>query len=235
MKVIEVKGLSKSYGKQEALKDVSLDVSSGVIFGLLGPNGAGKTTLVKILLDLIRANSGEVSLNEKPSTQESARLNVGYLPEKFNFYPYYTVGATVRFYGEMQGLRGEDLKTECEKALSALNILDMAKQKIKTLSKGQLQRTGLACMLMGDNQLFILDEPFSGLDPIGIKELKNLILELKERGRTIFINSHILSEMEQLCDEIAILNKGQLIEVGKIKDLIGEKSLEDHFYSMVVQ
>jgi ABC-2 type transport system ATP-binding protein len=231
--MVDIKNLSKNYGKVQALKNVSLNIDEGTVFALLGPNGAGKTTLVKVLLNLVHSSQGEILLNNKDSKNPEARVGVSYLPEKFGFFSYYTVGGVAEFYGQMQGVKGEQLDEQVNTALSRLNILDLKKRKMNALSKGQIQRTGLASMLMGDNDLIILDEPFSGLDPIGIKELKDLIQDLKKEGKSIFINSHILSEMEQICDEMAILNKGELVVSGKIKELIGSDNLENYFYNRI--
>ena len=235
MSVIEVNNVTKFYGPHMALNNVSLKVELGQIFALLGPNGAGKTTLVKSILDLVRTSKGEIHLNSKDSRDESARRGVAYLPEKFGFFPYYTVEGVAEFYGKMQGLNGKDLSDQIDLNLSRLNISDLRKKKVNTLSKGQLQRTGIASVLMGNSSLIILDEPFSGLDPIGIKELKDLIISLRDSSKTIFINSHILSEMERVCDHMAILNKGEMLVSGSIEDLIKGESLEDFFYKQVKQ
>lgn len=230
---IEANNINKFYGSKQALKDFSLSVGSGEIFSLLGPNGAGKTTFVKAILNLVRVSSGSMKINDIPATSEKSRQGVAFLPERFNFFPYYTIEDTVRFYGKMQGLKGNELKEQVESAMSAAHIIDSRREKISNMSKGMLQRTGIASTLVGNNHLFILDEPFSGLDPIGIKDLKHIIGKLKKEGKTIFINSHILSEMEQICDGIAILNKGCLLASGNMQEVIGSSSLEDYFYEQV--
>jgi ABC-type multidrug transport system ATPase subunit len=235
MNVVEIKNLSKYYGKNQALNDVSLTLEKGHLFALIGPNGAGKTTLVKSLLNLVKPHSGEVLLNGKVSTNKEARQGVAYLPEKFNFFPNYTVEATVGFFGKMQGLSGEDLNQDIDRALSTMKIEELKGRKLKQLSKGQVQRTGLASCLMGNCQFLILDEPFSGLDPVGIKEMKDLLKELKKSGKTILVNSHILSELEKFCDQYAILNKGILLETGEMSKFGPNLSLEDYFYQKVNQ
>lgn len=231
--VIEAENIVHSYGKYQSLKGLSLKVEEASIFALLGPNGAGKTTFVKAVLDLTRAKEGSILLNGMDTKNEQARNSVAYLPEKFNFFPYYSIENVVRFYGKMQGVKGSELEQQMENSLKRLKIWELKEKKLSELSKGQIQRAGIASMLMGDNKLLILDEPFSGLDPIGIKELKDLLKELKNEGKTLFINSHILSEMEQICDHVAILNEGVCLAQGELKSLIGNDSLEDFFYKKV--
>jgi ABC-2 type transport system ATP-binding protein len=231
--MINAQDVSKSYGREFALKGLSLQVERGSAFGLIGPNGAGKTTFVRLLLGLSPLETGVLELQGKSVQDEQARNNVGYLPEKFQFFHYYTVQAVASFYGAMRGVSKVQLKEQVHQALSAVGISDLGHRKLNTLSKGQMQRLGIANLLVGDNKLLILDEPFSGLDPIAIKELKDLLRKLKDQGITIFINSHILSEIEQLCDSVAILNKGECLANGKIKELIGDQSLEDFFYSKI--
>jgi ABC-type multidrug transport system ATPase subunit len=233
MAVIEAVGVCKSYRGERALSDFSLSLEPGVIFSLLGPNGAGKSTFVKILLGLVRPDHGQVTMNGHSISDWRSRQGVAYLPEKFNFYSYYTVDAAARFFGQMQGLKGDILESGIERALKRIHIDELRKRRLSTLSKGQLQRLGIAGLMMADNQLLILDEPFSGLDPIGIKDLKDLLHELKSEGKTIFLNSHILSEMERLSDHIAILNKGQCLAQGRLKEVVGNDSLEDFFYKKV--
>ncbi len=234
MNIIEADNLSKSYGKIDALKNFSLAVEKGSCFALLGPNGAGKTTFVKSLLDLVKPKEGTLKINGIDSLDENSRKGVFFLPEKFTFFSYYTVSGVLDFYGKMQGLSEEEVKERIPHALKKLSIEELADRKLNTLSKGQLQRVGIANLFMGNYELFIFDEPFSGLDPIGIKDLKEIIKELKENKKSVFMNSHILSEMEKICDHFGILNKGVLVDSGNMEKL-GGKSLEDYFYQKVSQ
>ena len=233
MNMINAHNVSKSYGNIKALDNLSLTVAQGSVYALLGPNGSGKTTFVKSILGLVKPDSGDIKLNGIVSSNVQSREGISYLPEKFNFFPYYTVLGVVKFYGTMKGLKGQELKDQANAALSSLQILELANKKIKQCSKGQVQRAGIAAMLMGNSKLLILDEPFSGLDPIAIKELKDLLIELKNKGITLFVNSHILSEMEKLCDHAAILNKGEVIAQGELIPMLNGMSLEDFFYEKV--
>jgi ABC-2 type transport system ATP-binding protein len=235
MNIIETENLSKSYGTIPALKNISLSVKKGSCFALLGPNGAGKTTFVKSLLNLISPQEGSLKINNINSLDEKSRIGVYFLPEKFTFFSYYTVEGELDFYGRMQGLSEEEIKSQIPLALRKLSIEELAKRKLNTLSKGQLQRVGLANLYMGEHELYIFDEPFSGLDPIGIKDLKEILKELRENKKSIFINSHILSEMEKICDSFGILNKGILVDSGKLVEKLEGKTLEDYFYQKVSQ
>ena len=233
MYVIEATDVCKNYGNKEALKNVNLQIKDSIVYALLGPNGAGKTTFLKSVLSLTCISSGSIQLNGRSVQDRDSRRGVAFLPESFYFFPYYTVEGVVTFYGRMAGFKGQELKRRITNSLERIKMEEHRKLKVKSLSKGMLQRTGIACMLVGDNQLFLLDEPFSGLDPLGIKELKDIIQDIKNQGKTVFINSHILSEMEKIGDEIAILNKGTVMAVGMLKDLVGDRSLEDYFYEKV--
>lgn len=234
MYAIELHGVTKTYGPDFSLKSVNLEVKKGRIFALLGPNGAGKTTLVKLILSLMYADAGTLKINDQSSLLPSSRLGVAFLPEKFSFFPYYTVRGVLDFFGTMKGLKGEAKELQITNALAALNMTELQNRTLQTLSKGQVQRAGLASLLIGDNDLLILDEPFSGLDPIGMKDLKDILKKLREQGKTIFLNSHILSEMEQICDDIAILNKGEILFSGSLESILNQgKSLEDFFYKLV--
>ena len=217
-----------------SLQNISLSIEKGKIFSLLGPNGAGKTTLVKLMLNLMHSDSGTIEINGVNVNDKLSRMGVAFIPEKFSFFPFYTAKGALEFFGKMKGVSGEELNSQVTNALRELNITELADRKIAKMSKGQVQRIGLASILIGNNDLIILDEPFSGLDPIGIRDLKEIIRKLKEQGKTLFINSHILMEMEQLCDEIAILNKGKLLFTGKVPAILEmEKSLDDFFYKTI--
>ena len=231
---IEVLNIKKSYGLDFSLSEVNLEVKSGKIFALLGPNGAGKTTLVKLMLSLMQQDTGEIKINGFSSKSVESRLGVGFIPEKFSFFPYYTVRGVLEFFGTMKGLQGFELASQIDNALNELNITELQNRKLQSLSKGQVQRTGLASLLIGDNQLLILDEPFSGLDPIGMRDLKDILKRQRSLGKTIFLNSHILSEMELICDDVAILDKGKILFSGTIASITEKgQSLEDFFYQLV--
>ncbi|MDO9182960.1 MAG: ABC transporter ATP-binding protein [Bacteriovorax sp.] len=234
MNAIEIRGIKKSYGADFSLHDVNLEVKMGRIFALLGPNGAGKTTLVKLILNLMHQDSGEIKIKDVSSLLAASRSGVGFIPEKFSFFPYYTVRGVLEFFGTMKGLMGSDLKSQIDNALKDLNIDELQNRKLQSLSKGQMQRTGLAALLVGQHDVLILDEPFSGLDPIGMRDLKDIIRKQRADGKTIFLNSHILSEMEQLCDDVAILNKGEILFSGSVQSILEKgESLEDFFYKTV--
>ncbi len=234
MNAISVANVRKTYGPDFSLHDVNLTVESGKIFALLGPNGAGKTTLVKLMLSLMSADDGTVEINGINSENPQSRQGVAFIPEKFSFFPFYTVRGVLEFFGNMKGLTGDNLKSQVQSAMEELGIADLAHRKLQSLSKGQVQRTGLASLLIGENKLLILDEPFSGLDPIGMRDLKDILKKQKAQGKTIFLNSHILSEMEILCDDVAILNRGELLFSGSVESIIKSgKNLEDFFYEQV--
>jgi ABC-2 type transport system ATP-binding protein len=231
--LVQIENLSKSYGKHQALKNVSFTVPRGKVFALLGPNGAGKSTLVKCLLHLIHLNDGSIKIDGHSYSDLHCREVLSYLPEKFSFYPFYNVQGVLDFFASLKGLKGSEKKQRIEKVIELMGIEDFKKQKVNQLSKGQLQRTGIAVTLLGENQLIILDEPFSGLDPIAIRELKELVVKLKEEGKTVFINSHLLGEMESIVDSCVLLDKGELIAKGNLPEMLNGKTLEEFFYAAV--
>lgn len=234
MNVIEVQALSKAYGNDFALKDINLEINKGTIFSLLGPNGAGKTTLVKLILNLLHKDQGSITINGLDASNKLSRVNLAFIPEKFNFFPFYTAKGVLEFFGKMKGVEGAQLEEQVNFALERLHILDLKNKKLSKMSKGQVQRVGLASILIGNNDLIILDEPFSGLDPIGIRDLKEIIAELKAQGKTLFINSHILLEMEQICDDFAIMNKGHIIHKSSVAEITSKGiNLEEFFYKMI--
>lgn len=234
MDIIQIKDISKSYGIDFSLRGINLNIQKGKIFSLLGPNGAGKTTLVKLMLNLMHSDSGTIEINGLNVNDKNSRMGVAFIPEKFSFFPFYTARGVLEFFGKMKGIEGSELTTQVNLALEELQITELAGRKLSQMSKGQMQRVGLASILIGNNDLIVLDEPFSGLDPIGIRDLKEIIKKLKAQGKTMFINSHILLEMEQICDEIAILNKGELLFAGSVTSVLEkEKSLDDFFYRTV--
>ena len=217
MSAIEINNLSKSYKGHQALIDVSLNVDAGICFALLGPNGAGKTTLVKCLLDLLHPDSGTLRIFGVDSRKSKSRENIAFLPEKFTFFPYYSVQDSLEFFALMNELSGPSMHTKVVQALGRLGLTEIKDQKVSTLSKGQYQRIGIASLIIGEPKIIYLDEPFYGLDPIGIKEFKDLIREWTNKGVTVFINSHILADVEQMCQEFAILDHGKLLIKEKSK------------------
>ncbi len=224
MSVIETVELRKSYGKIHALKGVSLRVERGQIYGLLGQNGAGKTTLIKILLGIVRLTDGSASLLDSPAGTVDVRRRVGYLPEDHQFPIYHTAYSLMDFYGSLYGVPKDVRKKRIPETLELVGIAGRMHSKIKTYSKGMKQRLGIAQAMMHEPDLIILDEPTDGVDPMGRKEIRELMSQLKERGHTIFLNSHLLGEVELICDRVAILQRGELVREGTIAELTKTKN-----------
>ncbi len=220
MEVIQLHDVEKVYrGKVHALRGVSIDVMEGEIFGLLGPNGAGKSTLVKILMTVIHASKASGSLLQKPIGHRSTLKKVGYLPEHHRF-PYYLTGKEVlHHYAALSKVPRNDRRSRSSSLLSRLGLSGWEDKKTSTYSKGMLQRLGIAQSLMNNPELLILDEPTDGVDPVGRREIRDLLLELKDEGRAIFLNSHLLSELEMVCDRVAIMVKGKVTMQGTIDSL----------------
>ncbi len=226
MAAILTQGLEKRYssmfgGQSEtnALKGLNLEVKEGETFGFLGPNGAGKTTTILLLLNLIRPTSGTASLFGLPATDFRVRRRLGYLPESVNLHDYYTGRGLLEFYAGLLGLPVETQNSRITELLQLLRLDDAAGKYVSKYSKGMLQRLGFAQAMLHDPDLLILDEPTASLDPVGRKEFHDILLELKRRGKTIFISSHILSEVESVCDRVAILQKGELKSLGTPQEL----------------
>lgn len=225
MYAIEVNNLTKVYSslikkrQVTALKDFSLNVDSASFFGLLGPNGAGKTTLVKILLGITHLSKGDAKVLNSDISDYKLKKRIGYLPENHKLPPYLTGEQCLNFFGKFFDYSASELKRKIDELLTITHMYDWRNHKIKTYSKGMMQRLGLAQALLNDPELIFLDEPTDGVDPIGRKEIRNLLLELKNQGKTIFLNSHILQEVELVADRVAILNKGQIVRQGKINEL----------------
>jgi ABC-2 type transport system ATP-binding protein len=211
--------LTKQYAKVRALDNLNLEVREGECFGLLGPNGAGKTTLVKILVHLIRPTSGTALILNRPATDERIRQQIGYLPEKVKMLPFLTGSEFLDYQGRLYGMEGRQRESSAEACLKHVNMYADRDRKIGEYSKGMVQRLGLAQALLNNPRLLLLDEPAAGLDPISNKEMRDILLQLKERGVTIFINSHLLSEVEMICDRVAILNRGKLVGSGTKEEL----------------
>ena len=223
MSVIETRELRKSYGRIEALKGVSIRVEKGQIYGLLGQNGAGKTTLIKILLGIVRKTEGDAGLLGHVAGDPSARKRVGYLPEDHQFPGYHTGFSLMDFYGALYGVPKDDRRRKIPETLELVGIAGRMNSKIRTYSKGMKQRLGIAQSLLHDPDLIILDEPTDGVDPLGRREIRELMGRLKDRGHTVFLNSHLLGEVELICDRVAILQQGTLVREGTIAELTKQK------------
>jgi ABC-2 type transport system ATP-binding protein len=206
-----------------ALEKVSLSIEQGEIFGLLGPNGAGKTTFVKLLLSIAHPTAGTATVLGHPLGQRALKEHCGYLPESHRYPGFLTALDTLIFFGRLNGLPESALKDKSKSLLEMVGLKDWAKVKTKKFSKGMLQRLGLAQALVNDPKLLFLDEPTDGVDPIGRKEIRDLLMRLKGEGTTIFLNSHLLSEIEMMCDRVAILNKGKVVRTGTISELTTQK------------
>ena len=222
--VVSVKRLEKRYGPTLALGGVSLEVEPGTLFGLLGQNGAGKTTLVKILLGLVAPTAGEAALLGRPVGTSSARREVGYLPEDHRLPEYHTSTSLLDLYGALQGIPRRERRRRAAELLDLLGLGGRQRLRIRGYSKGMKQRLGLAQALLHAPTVLFLDEPTDGVDPVGRKEIRDLLLEERRRGVTVFVNSHLLGEVEQLCDRVAILRKGQIVVSGTVADLTAAKA-----------
>ena len=225
MPIIETRDLAKDYGRIRALKGVSLSVERGEIYGLLGQNGAGKTTLIKILLGITRGWEGAAFALGQPAGTVAVRRRVGYLPEDHHFPDYHTAASLLNFYGELLGVPRVERRRRVPEALEKVGLRGRMHSKIRTYSKGMKQRVGIAQALFHDPDLIILDEPTDGVDPVGRKAIRGLLERLKAEGKTIFINSHLLGEVELICDRVAILERGQMIREGGVDDLTRQRGL----------
>ena len=207
--------------KVRALAGLDLTVSQGEIFGLLGPNGSGKTTTIKLLLGLLRPTRGSVSILGRPAEDVAKNRLIGYLPEESYLYRFLTGEETLRFYGRLFGLRGSNLTRRVNDLLDLVNLDRRARKRaLKEYSKGMSRRIGLAQALINNPRFVLLDEPTTGLDPIGTREIKDLILEMKRQGRTVLMSSHLLADVADVCDRIAILVRGEVKECGNVRDLL---------------
>ncbi|MBW2524584.1 MAG: ABC transporter ATP-binding protein [Deltaproteobacteria bacterium] len=226
-KLIDVRRLKKTFKTGlirrkvvEAVRDVSFEVRRGEIVGFLGPNGSGKTTTIKILTGHIAATAGEAFLFGRRVPSVAARRRIGFLPENPYVYPYLTPREFVEMCGRLSGMRGRSLRRRCEQVLDQVGVLYAADRQVRRLSKGMLQRTALGAALVADPEMLILDEPMSGLDPVGRKEVRDILFEERDGGRTIFFSTHILSDVESMCDHVTILREGKVVVSGAIRSLL---------------
>jgi ABC-2 type transport system ATP-binding protein len=224
--VIRTENLTKHYGRIEALRGVSLTVERGQIFGLLGQNGAGKTTLIKILLGITRLTDGAAQLLEEPAGAARVRRRVGYLPEDHRFPDYHTGASLLDFYGALLEVPRAERHKRIPEVLELVGLKGRMRYKIRTYSKGMKQRLGIAQAIFHNPEVIFLDEPTDGVDPVGRREIRALMQQLKDEGKTIFLNSHLLGEVELICDRVAILQRGEVIRAGTVAELT---HLENHF------
>ncbi|MCS6292604.1 MAG: ABC transporter ATP-binding protein [Nitrospira sp.] len=231
--VVQIEQLSKIFsvgfwGKRvTAVDQLSLDVRRGEVFGFLGPNGAGKTTTIKMLMGLIYPTSGSASIFGHPAGDPAAKAKLGFLPESPYFYDYLTSREFLSFYGHLFGLWGTALNKRVDELLELVGMTHARDLQLRKFSKGMLQRVGIAQALINDPELVVLDEPMSGLDPIGRKEVRDLILRLKESGKTVMFSSHILHDAELLCDRVAMIMKGRLVACGQVSELIEQGATQE--------
>ena len=217
---ISTKDLSKRYGNIEALSGLTMTIPRGAVFGFLGPNGAGKTTAVKLLLGLARQTSGTAEVLGQPIGERSSRRRVGYLPELFRYQSWLTAREVLLLHCELAGIDRAAWSREIEDALAVVGLTERGSTRVGTFSKGMQQRLGLGVALLGDPELVLLDEPTSALDPVGRHDVREIIRALKERGMTVFLNSHLLSEVEQVCDRVTIVDHGKVVADGTLDELL---------------
>jgi ABC-2 type transport system ATP-binding protein len=232
--MIELNAATKRYGYQVAVDNVSFSVKAGECFALLGPNGAGKTTIVRMLLDFTRPTSGSLSVNGLPSMHAASRTAIGYLAENCHIPPYLSGWQYLQRCAELLDMSRSDAMNQCRHIVELIGMQGREYTKVSTYSKGMIQRFGLGAALMGNPKLLILDEPTAGLDPIGVREIRQLLESLKDQGMTIFLNSHLLSEVEKICNNAAIINRGKLLVKDAISSLVKDgDTLEDVFVRFV--
>lgn len=221
--VIETENLTKYYGNKVGCQDITISVGEGEIFGFLGPNGAGKSTFIKMLVGLLFPTSGRALVLGKPIGDVDVRKKIGYLPENFKYQDWMTGKDLLSFHASLYKLDKRNAAAKMEEVLEIVKLKGHESYRIGTYSKGMQQRIGLACALLPDPDLLFLDEPTSALDPVGRKEVRGIMASLKSRGKTVLLNSHLLSEVEAVCDTVAIIKKGSIIKYGKMEDILQSK------------
>jgi len=223
---VRITGLTKLYRvplrkqKVVAVKNLNLEVPEGQVYGLLGPNGSGKSTTLKILLGLVTPTQGESKIFGQDSRDYRSHREVGFLPENPYFYKYLTAVETLRFYGKICGMGGKALDVRIEELLALVGLEDARHRRVGGYSKGMLQRIGLAQALIQDPRLLVLDEPTAGVDPLGSRQIRDLILELKKRGKTVLLTSHLLEQVQEVCDRVGIMARGVMMREGRLEELV---------------
>ena len=233
--VVAVDCVSRSFGQVKAVDGLSLSLSSGEVMGFLGTNGAGKTTTIKMILGLVAPTSGSVSVLGGDPSDPCVRAKIGYMPETATYYPYLNARELLAFYGGICGLDAKTVRARSDELLKSVGLEDAAKRPLRTYSKGMLQRAGIAQALMNDPDLLVLDEPFTGLDPLARIHFRELMRGLRDRGKSIFFSSHELGETELLCDKVVIMKKGRALYQGPVRQLAGdgERNLERMFLDVL--
>jgi ABC-2 type transport system ATP-binding protein len=230
---VELTNLSKTFrdffGRRrvQALDGLSISVKAGEVFGLLGPNGSGKSTAFKIAVGLLKPTSGSATINGARPGTLAARKNTGFLPEDSTLLPFLTATETLKLHGALAGLSPKESAAKAAELLERVDLTSAAKRRVKGFSKGMQRRLGIATVLIGDPDVFILDEPTSGLDPLGAVQVKELIAELRGKGKAILISSHLLGELENVCDRVAFLNHGKLLREGTLNELLRETEVHE--------
>ncbi len=240
MHAIELKGLTKKYlirGEEIAVvSNLSFSIKRGSVFGFLGPNGAGKTTTIKMLVGLTEPDLGSIRILEKVPHDLSLRQKIGFMPESPAFYVYLTAREFLQSMADLFGMAKQESKNRISDVLRKVDLSDFQDMQIRKFSKGMGQRLALAQALINDPEVLFLDEPLDGLDPFGRSEVKKILLGLKQEGKTIFFNSHILSDVEEICDEVGILDKGKLVALGSVQNIMrGFSNLEEAFVGAVTR
>lgn len=231
--MIKIDKVSKTYGKEKIVDNISLEIKKGSVFGFLGPNGAGKTTTIKMLVGLSKPSEGSISIDEKNPAKPKTREMVGFMPENPYFYDHLTGLELMRFCGQLFSNFRDKNNGYYINILKSVGLYDARRKMIRHYSKGMKQRLGIATAIVNDPDYIFLDEPLDGLDPIGRRKIKKIILSLKSQKKTIFFNSHILSDVEEISDAIGIIDGGKLIYSGTVKKFCGKDKLEDKFVELV--
>lgn len=232
MKILEVKNINKILAKKRVLHDVSFSVKSGEIYGFLWPNGAGKTTTMKCIMGLIEPEAGKIKIFGENGLTIDSKMKIGFMPENTYLYKHLTGQEFLEFNGKFFWLNGEKLEKRIKKLFKRVGLEDAANKRLSDYSKWMLQRVGLAQSIINKPDLLFLDEPMSGLDPIGRKNVKDLLVSLRDEGTTIFFNTHILADVESICDRISIINRGNIIvEWEKVSDI--KEGMEEFFINKI--
>jgi ABC-2 type transport system ATP-binding protein len=228
--------LRKEFGSTIAVRGLDLEVARGEVFGFLGPNGAGKTTSIKMFLNLVQPTSGKVEILGMEASSKAARARVGFLPEHFRFHDWLSAQEFLQLHGHLYGLRSPDLDIRIDELLHLVNLEEFREKQLRTFSKGMLQRIGLAQALLNKPDLVFLDEPTSGLDPVGRRMVRDIIRTLRHQGTCVFLNSHLLSEVEITCDRVAFIKYGEVLRISELAELVnGETTLTIRVKNLVAE